>query len=55
MEVNQETAQGEAGEKSPAQQVKFKIEWALLMLLAGRNDTAQDLFRQAFNMLDEMG
>lgn len=55
MEVNQETTQGEAGEKSPAQRVKFKIEWALLMLMAGRTDTAREMFQQAFDMLDEMG
>lgn len=55
MEVNQETAQGEAGGKSPAQQVKFNLEFAMLMLLAGRNDTAGELFQQAFDMLDEMG
>jgi len=55
MEVNQETAQGEAGEQSPAQKIKFKIEWALLMLMAGRTDTAREMFQQAFNMLDEMG
>jgi hypothetical protein len=55
MEVNQETAQGEAGEKSPAQKIKFKLQFALLMLLAGRNDTAGEMFQQAFDMLDEMG
>jgi hypothetical protein len=55
MEVNQETAQGEAGEKSPAQKIKFKLQFALLMLVAGRTDTAQEMFQQAFDMLDEMG
>jgi hypothetical protein len=55
MEVNQEAAQGEAGEKSPAQKIKFKLQFALLMLVAGRTDTAQEMFQQAFDMLDEMG
>lgn len=55
MEVNQETAQGEAGEKSPAQRIKLKLQFALLMLGAGRTVTAQDMFQQAFDMLDEMG
>lgn len=55
MEVNQEAVQGEAGDKSPAQKIKFKIEWALLMLMAGRTDTAREMFQQALDMLDEMG
>lgn len=54
MEVNQETAQGEAGGRSPAQQVKFKLEFALLMMMSGRTNTAQEMFQQAFEMLDEM-
>jgi hypothetical protein len=49
-----EVKQGDAGEKSPAQRIKFKIEWALLMLGVGRVDEAGKMFEQVFQMLEEM-
>ena len=49
-----EMKQGDAGEKSPAQRIKFKIEFALLMLGVGRVDEAAKMFDQVFKMLEEM-
>ena len=49
-----EVKQGAAGEKSPAQRIKFKIEWALLMLGVGRVDEAAQAFQQVFDLLEEM-
>jgi hypothetical protein len=49
-----EVKQGEAGEKSPAQRIKFKIEWALLMLGVGRVDEAAAMFEQVLEALDKM-
>ena len=46
--------QGAAGEKSPAQRIKFKIEWALLMLGVGRVDEAAAMFQQVLEALDKM-
>lgn len=49
-----EVKQGDAGEKSPAQRIKFKLEFALLMIGAGRVDEAAKMFEQVFKMLEEM-
>ena len=49
-----EVKQIEAGEKSPAQRIKFKIEWALLMLGVGRVDEAAQAFQQVLEALDKM-
>lgn len=49
-----EVKQGAAGEKSPAQRIKFKIEWALLMLGVGRVDEAAAMFQQVLEALDKM-
>ena len=50
-----EVKQIEAGEKSPAQRLKFKIEWALLMLGVGRVDEAAAMFQEVLETLDKMG
>jgi len=49
-----EVKQGEAGEKSPAQRIKFKIEFALVLLGVGRIDEAAKMFEQVFEALDKM-
>ena len=49
-----EVKQIEAGGKSPAQRIKFKIEWALLMLGVGRTDEAAQAFQQVLEALDKM-
>jgi hypothetical protein len=49
-----EVKQGDAGEKSPAQRIKFKIEWALLMLGVGRVDEAAAMFQEVLETLDKM-
>ena len=49
-----EVKQSAAGEKSPAQRIKFKLEFALLMLGVGRIDEAAKMFEQGFKMLEEM-
>ena len=49
-----EVKQGAAGEKSPAQRIKFKIEWALLMLGVGRVDEAAAMFQEVLETLDKM-
>jgi len=49
-----EVKQGEAGEKSPAQRIKFKLEFALLMIGVGRIEEASKMFDQVFKMLEEM-
>ena len=50
-----EVKQGAAGEKSPAQKVKFKLEYSLFMLSVGRTEEAQRAMQQVFDMLDAMG
>ena len=49
-----EVKQIEAGDFSPAQRIKFKLEFALLMLGVGRVDEAGKMFDQVFKMLEEM-
>lgn len=49
-----EVKQGEAGKKSPAQRIKFKLEFALLMIGVGRIEEASKMFDQVFKMLEEM-
>jgi hypothetical protein len=49
-----EVKQIEAGEKSPAKRLKFKIEWALLMLGVGRVDEAAAMFQEVLETLDKM-
>jgi hypothetical protein len=49
-----EVKQIEAGEKSPAQRLKFKIEFALLMIGVGRIEEASKMFEQVLETLDKM-
>jgi hypothetical protein len=49
-----EVKQIEAGEKSPAQRIKFKIEFALVLLGVGRIDEAAKMFEQVLEALDKM-
>jgi hypothetical protein len=49
-----EVKQIEAGEKPPAKRIKFKIEFALLMLGVGRIDEAAEMFEEVLSMLDKM-
>ena len=49
-----EGKQGDAGEKSPAQRIKFKIEFALVLLGVGRIDEAAKMFEQVLEALDKM-
>jgi hypothetical protein len=49
-----EVKQIEAGEKSPAQRIKFKLEFALLMIGVGRIEEAGKMFEQVFKLLEEM-
>jgi len=49
-----EVKQGDAGEKSPAQRIKFKIEFALVLLGVGRIDEAAKMFEQLLEALDKM-
>jgi hypothetical protein len=49
-----EVKQSAAGEQSPAQRVKFKLEFALLMLSVGRVEEAQRAMQQVFDGLDAM-
>jgi len=49
-----EVKQGDAGEKSPAQRIKFKIEFALVLLGVGRIDEAAKMFEQVLEALDKM-
>lgn len=49
-----EVKQGKAGEKSPAQRIKFKLEFALLMLSVGRIEEAQRAMQEVFDGLDAM-
>jgi len=49
-----EVKQGDAGEKSPAQRIKFKIEFALVLLGVGRIDEAAKMFEQVREALDKM-
>jgi len=49
-----EMKQGEVGEKSPAQRIKFKIEFALVLLGVGRIDEAAKMFEQVLEALDKM-
>jgi hypothetical protein len=49
-----EVKQGAAGEKSPAQRIKFKLEFALLMIGVGRIEEASKMFEQVFKLLEEM-
>lgn len=36
------------------QRMRFRLELALLMLACGRNDEAQAVFRDIFELLDEL-
>ena len=47
-----EVKQIEAGEKSPAKRIKFKIEFALVLLGVGRIDEAAKMFEQVLEALD---
>ena len=49
-----EVKQGAAGEKSPAKRIKFKLEFALVLVGVGRIEEAADMFEQVFKMLEEM-
>jgi hypothetical protein len=49
-----EVKQIEAGEKSPAKRIKFKIEFALVLLGVGRIDEAAKMFEQVLEALDKM-
>ena len=49
-----EVKQIEAGEKSPAKRLKFKIEFALVLLGVGRIDEAAKMFEQVLEALDKM-
>jgi hypothetical protein len=49
-----EVKQIEAGGKSPAQRIKFKIEFALVLLGVGRIDEAAKMFEQVLEALDKM-
>ena len=50
-----EVKQSAAGEKSPAQRIKFKLEFALLMLSVGRIEEAQRAMQEVFDGLNAMG
>jgi hypothetical protein len=42
-------------ERTTAQVAKFKLEMALLMIMAGRTDEATQLVQQVFDRLEEQG
>lgn len=50
-----EVKQSAAGEQSPAKRVKFKLEFALLMLSVGRTEEAQRAMQEVFDLLEAMG
>ena len=55
MRVEFETiAADEAPVQTVAARIRFKIEFALLMLTAGRNDEAADAFGAVFELLDRL-
>ena len=39
---------------TPAGQIRFQLEFAILMLGCGRTDEAQAAFTRAFKLLDEL-
>lgn len=49
-----EVKQSAAGEQPPAQRIRFKLEFFLIMLAAGRTKEAQGAMQQVFDLLEEM-
>lgn len=45
---------GQPAERTAAQVAKFKLEMTLLMIMAGRNDEAQQLVQQVFDRLEQL-